>query len=187
MRQNTNPETAFDWHYENDGERKGPVAEAAVRQLITDGKLTYGSMVWRKGLSDWIKLENSDLKIHLNDNQPPPLTGEAVSNTVVWILAFAPLIGMMLEYFVAGVAHQSEAGAATAAAAGDYWYISLLLNVWLSYYDAHRLRKAGHNTAKFKGMAWLVPVYLFQRARALKQNLAYFIVWIICFVLILFA
>ncbi|MFO1353881.1 MAG: hypothetical protein U1E88_05305 [Acinetobacter sp.] len=34
---------------------------------------------------------------------------------------------------------------------------------------------------KFKGMVWLVPVYLFQRAKALDQSLAYFIVWIVCF------
>jgi len=29
-----------------------------------------------------------------------------------------------------------------------------------------------------------VPVYLYQRSQALKQNLAYFIVWIVCFLLI---
>lgn len=187
MEQNANAQTMLEWHYEENGERKGPVTDSAIKQLIQDGKLTYGNMVWKKGLPDWIKLENSDLKVHLDDNQPPPLSGEAVNNTVVWILAFAPIIGMMLEYFVAGLMHGENPGAEAMAASGKYWYITVMLNLGLSYYDEIRLRKAGHNTSKFKGMAWLIPVYLYQRAKALKQNLAYFIVWIICFVIILFA
>ena len=34
-------------------------------------------------------------------------------------------------------------------------------------------------------MVWLIPVYLYQRAKVLNQNLAYFIVWIVCFALML--
>ncbi|MPM84347.1 hypothetical protein SDC9_131418 [bioreactor metagenome] len=63
-----------------------------------------------------------------------------------------------------------------------YWSVTLALNIILSFADEKLLRKAGHNTSKFKGWVWLVPVYLYQRAKATRQNLAYFVVWIICFI-----
>lgn len=59
--------------------------------------------------------------------------------------------------------------------------ITIALNIMLSILDERKLEKAGVKTEKFKGMVWLVPVYLFQRAKALDQSLAYFIVWIVCF------
>ena len=180
--------TIKEWHYEDNGQRKGPVSEAEMKQFIDDGKLSYGSAIWQKGMAEWIKIEDSDLKTYLNDTAPPPLHGELVSNKVVWILAFAPIIGLMLEYFIAGAVHSNNEHAATAAAENaDFWYVTLMLNIGLAYLDEKRLRKAGHNTDKFKGMTWLVPVYLYQRAKNLKQNLAYFIVWIVCFVLMLFS
>lgn len=57
-----------------------------------------------------------------------------------------------------------------------YWFITVGLNIALSFADESRLRKAGHNTSKFKGWVWLVPVYLYQRAKATRQNLVYFCV-----------
>ena len=60
-----------------------------------------------------------------------------------------------------------------------------LLNIGLSFWDEKRLQEGGLNTEKFKGWVWLVPVYLFQRAKALKHNMAYFAVWIGAFVLML--
>ena len=189
MEQEANPPEIPAWHYEEKGERKGPVAESAIVQLIKDGKLTYGNMVWKKGLQGWTKLEDSDLKVHLNDDQPPPFTGEMVNNTIVWILACAPIIGLILEYMIA---RKQFPGASDdflikQVTSGSYWYITVILNVGLAYFDVIRLGKAGHNTDKFKGMTWLVPVYLYQRSEALKQNKAYFITWILCFILMLFA
>lgn len=113
--------------------------------------------------------------------------GAAVDNGVVWVLAFAPLIGYLLEYVVAYLVNSNEWRAEAAMQGGSYWYITLLLNIGLSFLDEKRLEKAGCDTSKFKGMVWLVPVYLYQRAQALHHNLAYFITWVVCFVLILFA
>jgi hypothetical protein len=80
-----------------------------------------------------------------------------------------------------------EFGAQVAMANSKYWFVTLGLNIALAFFDEKRLKNAGHNTDKFKGWVWLVPVYLYQRAKATKQNLAYFIVWIVCFVLVLFS
>jgi len=68
----------------------------------------------------------------------------------------------------------------------EFWYITLLLNVGLSYLDEKKLEKAGTDTESFKGMVFLVPVYLYQRAKALNHNMAYLGVWTACFVLMLF-
>jgi hypothetical protein len=177
------------WFYEENGQRKGAVDEAGLVELIKSGKVTYGTSVWKKGFPNWLKIENTDLKAHLEEIAPPPLAGDKVNNSVVWVLAFAPILGYFLEFFVAGIVAgangQSDLAATIAVNSGAYWYVTVILNVSLSYFDANRLEKAGHDTAKFGGMAWLVPVYLFQRAQNLKQNQAYFVVWIVCFVLIL--
>lgn len=166
------PET---WHWEVYGERKGPISEDDISKKIESGELSYGSLVWQKGFKEWVPIENTTLKNYLVT--PPPLTGTAVSNKIIWVLAFAPIIGLFLEGVVAG---------AIAGNIHNYWFITLILNIGLSVVDEKKLKKAGHDTSKM-GTAWLVPVYLYKRARILKHNLSYFIVWLVCFGLMLFA
>ena len=166
------------WHYEEGGERKGPVTEEEIKHLIDNRKIVYGSLIWKRGTSGWIKVDDSGFRDYLQLNQVPPLDGSKVDDKVVWVLAFAPVIGFMLSCMLSGAAHNGSIEHAS-----DYWYITLLLNIGLAYFDENRLSKAGHDTSKFKGMVWLVPVYLFQRAKNLNQGNSYFIVWIVCFVL----
>ncbi|MCY1359455.1 GYF domain 2 [compost metagenome] len=177
--------TADKWFYEEKGQRLGGIDESAMIALIQSGKLRHGSSVWKQGLADWMNLEDTPLRIHLDQLSPPPLTGQNVSNTLVWVLAFAPILGLFLESFVAMLVYDNENRAMNAVSDGKFFYITLVLNILLSVLDEKRLQKAGHNTSAFKGWVWLVPVYLYQRAKQLKQNLAYFSVWIACFVLVL--
>lgn len=170
------------WFHEENGQRKGPVTQTEIMNLIKSGTVTYGTAVWRKDYPDWLAVENTDLRPHLLEVAPPPLSGAHVNNTFVWILAFAPLIGLFLEGIVAGALSDNEFSAELAIANSKYWFVTLILNIGLSYLDERKLKAAGHNTEKFKGWVWLVPVYLFQRSKAMKQNLAYFSVWIVCFV-----
>lgn len=137
-------------------------------------------------MSNWLKVESTELGVHLEQNSPPPLVGDSVNNTLIWVLAFAPLIGYFLEWVVAGAMY-GEHGAAVAMANSKFWFITLVLNIILCVLDEKKLKAAGHDTAKLKGWTWLVPVYLYQRAQVTRQNLAYFITWMVCFVLILFA
>lgn len=174
------------WFYEFKGERKGAVTEAEMVTLIQNGQLGYGSVVWADGLDQWQKLEDTALKQYIA-HMPPPLDGSRVNNTMVWVLAFAPLLGYFLEWFVAGFVHGSELRAERAMANSDFWYITVLLNVLLSVLDERRLKKAGHNTERFSKWVFLVPVYLYQRAKHLNQNLAYFITWLVWFVLVMLA
>ena len=180
--------TQNNWFYEENGQKKGPVSENEMVQFIKSSVISHGTSVWKQGFPDWLKVENTDLRVHLYNSAPPPLSGEHINNTLVWVLAFAPLIGYFLEWVVAGAVHGgNEFAAQVAMANSKYWFITLGLNIALAFFDEKRLKNAGHNTDKFKGWVWLVPVYLYQRSKATKQNLAYFIVWIVCFVLVLFS
>ncbi|QLF94884.1 DUF4339 domain-containing protein [Pseudomonas sp. ABC1] len=177
--------TADKWFYEEKGQRLGGIDEPAMIALIQSGKLGHGSSVWKQGFSDWVKLEDTPLRVHLDRVAPPPLTGRNVNNTLVWVLAFAPLLGLFLESFIAMLVYGDENSAMEAVAESKFFYITIALNILLSVLDEKRLQKAGHNTSAFKGWVWLVPVYLYQRAKQLKHNLAYFSVWIGCFALVL--
>lgn len=175
------------WYYSDGKNRLGSFSKEQMVLFIKEGKISYGTQVWCQGQGDWCNVEHSELRSYLEAIAPPPLSGDKVNNSVVWIIAFAPIIGTFLEaltaYFLYGDTYRAE----KAIANNKFWYITLILNIALCFWDEQRLKKAGHNTDHFKGWVWLIPVYLFQRAKILKQNYAYFIVWIICFALIVFA
>lgn len=176
-----------DWFYEENGKRKGPFSENEISELIQLLTISFGTSVWRKGFAGWMNVENTELSVYLGDSEPPPLQGDCVNNTIVWILAFAPLIGYFLEWIIAFIVHDgSEVRAYFAMERADYWYVTLVLNVALAYIDSNRLSNAGYGDEKFNGWAWLVPVYLYQRAKATKQSLAYFIVWMVCIAVVTF-
>ena len=179
---------AATWFYESNGQRKGPISEAEVRQLIQAAAISRKTPVWRQGLSAWTPAGNTELHTQFGDTRVAPLTGRSVGNSIVWTLAFAPLIGNLIEWVIAGVIHQGNVHAIQAAMKNSpYWLVTLALNIALSMLDEKRLQNAGHDTSSFKGWTWVVPVYLYQRAKTTRQNLAYFIVWITCFALVLLA
>ena len=100
--------------------------------------------VWRKGLNDWITLEKTELNQFVDRTLPPPLTGQHVNNTMVWILAFAPILGLFLEYFVAGIFSGGNVELATyKVEEGYYFVITIALNIMLSILDERKLEKAG--------------------------------------------
>lgn len=173
------------WFHEADGTRHGPLSESAMIELIKSGTITANTAVWTPGFSDWMKVEGTTLKIHLDRSSPPPLSGEHLKNTTVWFLAFAPLIGLVLEYLLASVLQPNVFLAKIAFDNNKYWLVTVALNIGLCIFDLHQLKQAGYDTSKLQKFGFIVPVYLYQRAMALQQNLAYFIVWIASFVTML--
>ncbi|MGH2613416.1 MAG: hypothetical protein ACRDFB_10280 [Rhabdochlamydiaceae bacterium] len=101
-----------------------------------------------------------------NNNAAP------VSNCIVWVLAFAPVLGIILAVIIS---------VATGIKISSLWYITLILNIVLSYMDEHHLKNSGHEVEGM-GAAWLVPVYLYKRASVLGQRHSYFYIWCILFI-----
>jgi hypothetical protein len=165
------------WHVEVRGERKGPMSASQVRTLLQSGQLTRDSLAWQPGAADWQPLHSLPAFAQEFHAVPPPLSGKAIPNGLVWTLAFGPLLGYFLGAVIAGIAK---------APIHDFWWVTLILNIGLSLADEKKLKAAGYDTKQMGG-AWLIPVYLYKRATVLKQPLGYFITWVVCFVLTLAA
>jgi hypothetical protein len=175
------------WHIELDGSRHGPVTEAEIQKLVAEQRVRRDTLCWQPGFEDWKAAAATALSKYFI-NEPPPLSAAAVPNGLVWTLAFAPIIGVFLSGFLTGLtetAEQRGLALLTGRHVDRFWWITIVLNVALSLLDERKLKKAGYYTKKM-GSAWIVPVYLYKRATTLKQNLAYFFVWIVCFGLSLF-
>ena len=173
-----------DWHYERSGQRLGGVTTAEMERLIAQRAVNGDTLVWAQGFKDWIALQDTELAVHLSaPTVPPALPPSRISNVTVWILAAAPLIGMQLEAFVAGIFSRDDYALDQALSNNKYWWVTLLLNIGLGVLDEKRLKNAGVDTSKFGKLVFIVPVYLWQRARALRQTPAYFWTWIGLFAL----
>ncbi len=105
-----------------------------------------------------------------------------VENTIVWILAFAPLIGELLQCFLAGLVY----GDFWEIYYDKFWIVTIVLNILLCNIDDNKLKNQGIDTEEF-GSTWLVPVYLYRRAKSLGHDQAYFWVWIVLFTLDFFS
>ena len=172
----TNYTTQAEWYYEISGERKGPLPASDILNLYRAGIIQRETLVWKQGYPDWRPLSQSGL-INERGTVPPPVSGSAVDNTIVWWLAFMPILGSIIECMVAvfiGVGSES------------LWFITLGLNIWLCSLDEKKLKAAGYNTQNV-GSAWFIPAYLFKRAKMLQQSNGYAIVWCITFAILLFA
>jgi hypothetical protein len=169
-----NEQPSVTWYVEVNGERKGPLAASQVAQMIVTKQLSRDSLAWQTGAADWEPLGSTsfaDRFVH----EPPPLAAKAVPNGLVWTLALAPLIGHFLAGFFAGASRSDI---------DHFWWVTLLLNICLSLMDERKLKKAGYDTKKM-GSAWLIPVYLWRRAKVLSHRPIYFIVWTALFMLVL--
>lgn len=182
------------WFYQRGNERKGPVSEEDIKILLKEGGINYGTLVWKNGFPEWLKIENTELSVHLKDVPPPliPVQGTVekarVNNIAVWFLAFGPLIGSFSEGFFTGLINgQSEMGKIQSTIDiinHRYWYIPFLVNAILLLADYLLLKQSKIDIKSIQKIIVIVPYYLYKRAQLLGDNLAYFIVWIVSFVLL---
>lgn len=96
------------WFYEEKGKRKDSASEQENVEINSSGRLSYGSSVWMSSLNERANLEGTLLRQHLQQT-PPPLAGSQVKNTLVWVLALAPIIDYLMEWFAAGAVNGSGA------------------------------------------------------------------------------
>ena len=160
------------WHYEQNGRRIGPSTTIQIEGLIKDGTISYTTLVWQKGFENWKLISETELNEYLKVDVPPPLMGEKVDNSFIWVLAFAPIIGSIIEsLFFSGISY------------GGSLFFWVVLNSGLAIIDDMKLKNAGHKTNNLVWAIFLVPVYLWRRANLTKQSKSYFWVWIISLVI----
>lgn len=175
------------WFYEEGGERKGPVPQSEMTRLVKSGVISRKNLVWKQGFSDWIPMESTELSGHVDIGTPPPLSGDRVNDAMVWILALMPIVGLI---FLKAFASIFGRGSALSRFYGGQIIPAIIFfafYLWLIRVDEKRIKTAGHNYDKISSWAWLVPpVYLYQRAKSLNQNLIHFYFWIGSFIASLF-
>jgi hypothetical protein len=175
-RQSQDQYTFVEWYYAKDGMRMGPYPANQLLGLYHNKTIELDTQVWRKGLNDWTEIGRSEL--HQKVGSPPPIPGGEISNNLVWILAFVPILGTLLEYIIAG-----EIGIAS----GSLWFVTIAINCIICVMDERKLKNAGYDTKKVIVWAiFLVPVYLYKRAKLLKHNPSYLVVWCLTFALLVF-
>lgn len=57
-----------------DNQSKGPFSISEIKELITTGIINKETLIWKKGLSDWVKAESDGAINELFSETPPPLT-----------------------------------------------------------------------------------------------------------------
>jgi len=65
---------AHSYHVILDGKPAGPFTEQEVSRLISDGKITKGTHVWRPGMARWELAEQVPDVLRLVALAPPPFT-----------------------------------------------------------------------------------------------------------------
>jgi GYF domain 2 len=166
------------WYFIIDGRKEGPITREEIKELISSNQLTQEDLVWKTGMADWSTIRGTDLNSGLSE--PPPISGEHVNNSIVWLWTFTPLIPVSSILFQQGVA----ASHLTSYSLG-VWFLINTIMWWL---DGQQIKNAGHNREGWRyWVLLLVPAYLFARAAKLKQNNAYAILWVVIWVLSTFA
>lgn len=95
-----------------------------------------------------------------------PTEDKKVSNVYIWILAIIPLVGMLFAF--------------------GSWVV-LAINVILCGLDEAHIKKQGYDTKGLGGIfLFLIPVYLYKRAKLLGHKPTYLVVWCLLFALSFF-
>jgi hypothetical protein len=79
-------QTVSEWYYVQNGQQTGPVSEQQLRQLASGGQLRPADLVWKKGMSEWVPLNQVPLSPP-DPNAPPPIP-TATKPKGAWLLAY---------------------------------------------------------------------------------------------------
>lgn len=160
------------WHYNAGGVSTGPVSLDDLIGLYKTGKINENTLVWNaEKAGEWAKYRSYP---ELNDTAaPPPLPATAINDTWIWIIAFAPLIGLLIESIYASNAGSFLDDKVILIA---YW----VAYVFLASLDLGAIRKSGRRqqVGSIGPLILLVPVYIFMRSRRLEKPQYPLLVWI---------
>ena len=125
----------------------------------------------------------------------PPLAakqyaGSKLGLAVVFFMAIAPFLGLFIRAFLIGANapdYLTDSDFMDWMSAsmrnGDFWYATLILNLLFLAIDFAQLKKHGVNAkTAFGHFFFLVPVYLYKRAKYFGINQVALIAWVVAFV-----
>jgi len=95
------------WHYEQNGDRIGPVDEVTMRSLITNQTISIDTLVWTNGMANWTPLRQTQLAASLPVQSLMPYSSPAYSHNTdakdrVTYVLLAVLLGIGIHNFYAG-------------------------------------------------------------------------------------
>ena len=73
---------ADQWYYEKNRKLHGPISDARLRNMVSDGELDPGDLVWRDGMEDWqplASLVDAGRRRPSPPPLPPPVAGDPLS------------------------------------------------------------------------------------------------------------
>ncbi len=175
---------ANEWYYVANGARQGPTTAATIQDLLNKKEIETDTQVWRKGMPEWKPLRESDLA-DLVAAEPPAISSQHIGNGYVWMLALLPLVIGVIEAVVS--ANNQDAAARSVVLGFPYhpsrglpFQVPLAVNALFGWLDDRRLKQAGYGSRLTRVTAVLfTPVYLFLRAKRLKQRPYYAVAWIL--------
>jgi hypothetical protein len=135
-------------------------------------------------MPEWKPLRESDLA-DLVAAEPPAISSQHIGSGYLWTLALLPLVFGVIEAAVS--ASNQEAAARSLVLKFPYhpsrglpFQVPVLINALLGWLDDRRLKQAGYGSRLTRVTAVLfTPVYLFLRAKRLKQRPYYAVNWIL--------
>jgi hypothetical protein len=177
-----------DWYYISNGAKNGPVSAIIIKDLLNKKAITADTYVWRKAMTDWSTIRESDLEAFVS-SKPPAISAKLIGNGFVWTLSVLPLVFSFINALIE--ANNQQAAALTWGLGFPYhptaelpWQLTGLSVASFGWLDHRRLANAGYGSKWTRFLAvFLTPVYLFVRAKMLKQRPYYAITFIIMFVL----
>jgi hypothetical protein len=96
-----------EWHYVDKGVRRGPVSATMIEDLLNKKEIETDTQVWRKGMTDWKSIRESDLA-ELVATEPPAISPQRISlarqrssMAWLWCLLVAGTIGLAVGLFAA--------------------------------------------------------------------------------------
>lgn len=167
----------MEWYYHTESGKQGPVAVEAIRKLMDERVIDGKTLIWKSGMTDWVPLAScSELTALTPTDVPPPIPERAIPNGFIWALTLAPIWGTFVQVLftelwngITGSSVQLE----------STWWIGIICNVTVSLLDLNKIKRFGHATEKIDTwMAFIVPVYIFQRDKQLHAGMIRFWIWI---------
>jgi len=176
--------TAEGWFYSQGGQRQSPVPAEQLRELLNARLIDGDTLVWRKGLTDWLPLRTTEIDASLGDT-PPPIAAAHISNVLMWIVAIAPIPFAFINAFLVGMALAAGDDSGFLPVLGIVIQSTAMLALCLV--DRFRLKRAGYTSGWLTLFAVICsPIYMFLRASHLRERPYYGFAAIGAFFLALF-